>query len=82
MLRYILNILIAIDQLVNTMIGGYPDETLSAAAWFGEQQGKLVPRIMRPVIDFIFWPIERDHCAKAFRAERKGLQLPEGYRDN
>lgn len=76
MARYILNLLIALDQLINTLIGGYPDETLSASAWLGEQQGKMIPRIMRPVIDFLFIPFERDHCRKAFEAERRGVQLP------
>ena len=74
MKRYILNVLIAIDQLINTLIGGCPDETLSASAWRGEQQGKLFPCIFRPVIDFLFLPFERDHCSKAYRAERLGLQ--------
>lgn len=76
MLRYILNILIALDQLINTLVGGYPDETLSASAWLGEQQGKFIPCIMRPVIDFIFWPIERNHCANAYHAEYNHSQRP------
>lgn len=74
--RYILNILIALDQLINTMVGGYPDETLSASAWLGEQQGKLIPCIMRPVIDFLFWPMERDHCKRAFESEYNYSQRP------
>ena len=57
-MKYILNVLIAIDQLVNALIGGYPDETLSASAWLGEQQGKFFPCIFRPLIDFLFLPIE------------------------
>ena len=76
MLRYILNVLIALDQLVNTLVGGYPDETLSASAWLGEQQGKIIPCIMRPVIDFLFLPIERDHCCKAYHAEYNHSQRP------
>ncbi|MDC3412513.1 hypothetical protein [Terrihalobacillus insolitus] len=28
--RYFWNLLISIDQLVNTILGGYPDETLSS----------------------------------------------------
>lgn len=76
MKRYAMNVLIALDQLVNTLIGGYPDETLSASAWLGEQQGKIVPSIMRPVIDFLFWPFERDHCSKAFHAEYNYSQRP------
>lgn len=76
MMRYLLNVLIALDQLVNALIGGYPDETLSASAWLGEQQGKLIPRLMRPVIDFLFLPFERNHCMKAYGAELRRTQSP------
>lgn len=79
-MKYILNILIALDQLVNTLVGGYPDETLSASAYLGEQQGKLFPRILRPVIDFIFIPFERDHCRKAAMAEINRVQVPDGLK--
>lgn len=40
-MKYLLNILIAIYQLINTLIGGYPDETLSASAYLGEREGKV-----------------------------------------
>lgn len=30
MKRYIWNLLIAIDQLMNTLLGGFPDETMSS----------------------------------------------------
>jgi len=76
MLRYILNILIAIDQLVNTLIGGYPDETLSASAWRGEQHGKVIHCIARPVIDFLFLPFERNHCRNSYFAEFDHTQRP------
>ena len=77
--RYILFILIALDQLFNTILGGYPDETLSASASIGEQQGKLLPRIFRPIIDFLAKPFEKDHCRKAAESESLGLQLPDIY---
>lgn len=76
MLRYILNVLIAADQLVNTLIGGYPDETISAAAWRGEQSGRIAGKIMRPVIDFLFLPLERSHCKRAFESEYNFSQRP------
>lgn len=75
-MKYILNVLIAIDQLVNALIGGYPDETLSASAWLGEQQGKFFPCIFRPLIDFLFLPIERSHCANAYFSEYNRTQRP------
>ena len=83
MKQRILNFLIAIDQLAYVLLtlgAGHPDETLSAAAWRTEQSGKLGGRIFRPVIDMIFWPIERDHCRRAYEAERLGRQLPTEYR--
>lgn len=80
MKRYILNVLIAIDQLVNVLIGGRPDETLSASAWLGERKGYFFPKIFRPVIDFLFRPFEKDHCRLAYEAELNRWQLPEGYK--
>lgn len=77
--RYILNVLIAVDQLVNALIGGAPDETLSASAWKGEQQGRLLPRVFRPLIDLLFYPVQRNHCRKAYEAELNREQLPVSY---
>ncbi len=76
MLRHVLNILIALDQLINTLVGGYPDETLSASAWLGEREGKWFGRIFRPIIDFLFLPLERNHCRRAFEAEYNFSQRP------
>ena len=82
MKQYLLNVLIAIDQLVNALIGGYPDETLSASAYIGEQEGKPLGRFFRPVIDFLFRPFERSHCRNAYLAEIKGLQMPRRVREH
>lgn len=76
MTRYLLHVLIAIDQLVNTLIGGYPDETLSASAYLGEREGKIYGRIFRPIIDFLFLPFQRDHCRRAFESEYNFSQRP------
>lgn len=79
MRRRLLHILIAIDQLAYVLVtlgGGYPDETLSAAAYRTEAQGKPLGRFWRPVIDWLFSPFEREHCKKAYWAERKRLQSP------
>jgi hypothetical protein len=79
----ILNVLIALDQLawvLLTLGRGHPDETISAAAWRMERQGKLAGRILRPLIDALFWPLERDHCRRAYQSEAMGRQLPDAYR--
>lgn len=79
----LLHILIALDQLawvVLTLGKGSPDETISAAAWRMEQQGKLAGRVLRPLIDAIFSPLEREHCRLSYESELAGAQLPLTYR--
>lgn len=81
--KRIFNLAVAIDQLAYVLLtlgAGHPDETLSAAAWRTEQSGKLGGRIFRSLIDLIFLPLEREHCRKAYEAERLGRQLPPEYR--
>lgn len=67
--RYLWNVLVAIDQLINTLIGGKPDETLSASAYYGELCGRPLAKFFRPVIDFIFSPLEQEHCKHAYEGE-------------
>ena len=77
-----LNWLISLDQfLFNTVTLGHssPDETLSAAAWRWEQAGKLRGRVLRPLIDLLFLPFERDHCRNSFESEVNRLHLPPEY---
>ena len=83
MKRRIINLLIAIDQLawvVLTMGNGSPDETISAAAWRMEQRGKIAGRVLRPLIDLLFRPIEKDHCYRAWLSEVQRSQLPSAYK--
>lgn len=83
MKQRLLNTAIAIDQALYvflTLGAGSPDETLSAAAWRTEKKGRLLGQIFRPVIDALFWIIERDHCQKAFESEQLRAHLPKEYR--
>ena len=78
MKRRFLHILIAIDQLfwvLMTLGKGYPDETISCAAYRMEKQDKLFGRLARPFIDALFfW--DKQHCRKAYLAELFRTQLP------
>lgn len=76
-MEYIKNILIGIDQLINTIIKGDPDETISSRAWRSYADGSLKwPKIL---IDFIFfW--EKDHCYNAYLSEVNRTQLDEEIR--
>jgi hypothetical protein len=55
----------------------YRGETISSALWELEQQGKIRGRIFRPVVDFLFRPLEADHCAVAYLNEHY-LRNPNG----
>ena len=82
MKQYLLNVAIAVDQTLNALRGGSPDETLSAAAWRTEQKGRWLGRVFRPLIDLVFGVFEKDHCRKSFESERNGRHLPKEYVDN
>lgn len=70
-MSYVLQILIALDQLANTMLGGWADETISARAW--RQRHKPRWAIARVVIDaMFFW--QGGHCEKADFIEWMRLQ--------
>ena len=79
MKQYLLNVAIALDQVLNALRGGSPDETLSAAAWRTEQKGRLLGRVFRPLIDLTFTLLEKEHCRKSFESERNSRHLPKEY---
>ena len=72
------NIAIAFDQLINTLIGGMADETLSAKAW----RMRLVSpawHAAQVVIDALFfW--QEEHCKQSYFAEFERKHLPGEYR--
>jgi len=55
--KYIWNILISIDQLANTILGGDPDETISSRA--GKRQHEQV--WAKHLCNFLNW-LDTDHC--------------------
>lgn len=77
-------ILVALDQLGNAMLGGWADETLSARAYRADRDGKVLGRIFRPMFDWVFERLadEQDHCARAHASEVGLSHLPPAYRPN
>lgn len=72
-MTYWKKVLIAVDQLANALLAGWPDETMSSRAWRWEQDGVRVwPR--RFIDRLFFW--EQDHCYQSYLSEREGRQLP------
>lgn len=71
-------ILIAIDQLANTIIGGYADETLSARAYRRTLRLGTRSRLHTLINALFFW--QDDHCKHAWINECERKQLPEDYK--
>lgn len=71
----LLQIAIAVDQLGNSLIGGWADETISARAW--RQRHKRRWRFAMRLIDAAFSLFgQREHCRLAFEAEIWRRQSP------
>jgi len=66
-IRYLLNILVGVDQLINVILLGDPDETISSRV------GRVMPNSkIAKAIDWLMF-YQRDHCRKAIeRDEGKG----------
>lgn len=71
-------VLIALDQLANTLLLGMADETLSARLW------RLQHPAHRVVDALFFWDRQgpAKHCELSHRAELLRQHLPVGYRQN
>lgn len=66
-------VLVALDQLFNALLSGWPDETLSSRCWRWSRDG--VRDWPRRIIDALpFW--KSGYCLRAYEGERSRLQCP------
>lgn len=74
MKNYIWNLLIAFDQQCNALLGGSPDETISARC-------ARINSPLAPIIDFFAYRCfgQSDHCYKSLVSEIERKQLPSYY---
>lgn len=78
-MNQLLQFLIAIDQLLNTLIpGGYADETLSARAHRMRVKGQPYWGWLARAINLLFF-LQEDHCRGAWLEEIRRRQLPDAY---
>ncbi len=64
MKKYLINMLISIDQFFNTLFGGDPDETISSRA--GKRNGrKIIPTVLCWFLD----KLDPGHCKDAIEAD-------------
>jgi hypothetical protein len=72
LIKYLWNILIAIDQFVNTICGGDPDETISSrlGKWAIDGENKSgIRRYIYKVVNWIVELFERDHFKKSIEED-------------
>lgn len=67
MKEYFWNILVSIDQFVNTVFAGSPDESISSRAAKAQIAGKKWGCVLCKILD----KIDKDHC-------NKNIELDEG----
>ena len=71
MRAYLHNLLIAIDQLANTILGGYPDETISSRMGKRiEKNDCLLSRVICKMLDIF----DKGHCKDAIEKD-EGLPM-------
>ena len=69
--------LIAFDQLINALLGGWADESLSAHAWRQHLEGKRNwPYLLIDAILFF----DGNHCRTSYESELERTQLPPSMR--
>ena len=73
-----LQVLIALDQLANTLLCGYADETMSARAWRHYMDGSR-SWSCRLIDTLFFW--QKDHCKTAWESEMSRAHLPPSMRE-
>jgi len=78
MKQYLINVLIGIDQLGTTLLGGWPDETISSFMYRLDNKDKIIGKILRPTIDWLFsWQgLQGGHCYHSYLNEQLRRELP------
>lgn len=64
--RYLWNVLIALDQLANTLLAGDPDETISSRLGKMQRKGNKFAKCACRVLDFF----DEGHCEKSIEKDR------------
>ena len=81
-MQRLLNFLIALDMFVFSVITlgkSYPGETISGACYRAELLG-LNMRYLRPVVDWLFSPFEKEHCKSSYIAACQNVHVPQDMR--
>lgn len=76
-MRYWLNLAIAFDQLINVLLLGHADETLSARL-YRNKDVSIYWFTSYKLVNLIFF-LQKDHCYSSYLSERDRKHLPKHY---
>ena len=69
--NYVIQVLVAVDQLANAVLGGWADETLSSRSY--RLHDKKFWFVAEKVINALFF-FQTDHCKQAYEEELNRAQ--------
>jgi len=78
--RHLHQIGVAVDQLVNTLFGGWADESICSRIHRNAVKGYWYAVAAQWLLDLVFSPIKRNHCLESYLSEIKRSQLPPAFR--
>lgn len=64
-LTYFRRLFVAVDQSLNALTGGFPDETVSSRIEKDTEKKRLIPCVLCVLLGWI----DKDHCEKAFEPD-------------
>ena len=70
---------IAIDQLINTLFGGWADETISSRVHRMQGKSRKWAKLRKLIDAIFFW--QENHCENAYLSEKNRLQCPPELRE-
>jgi hypothetical protein len=68
-MNYFINLAVMLDQCANTILGGYPDETISLRAARARNKGARWGCALCRLLEFFV----KDHCDNAIRREHASI---------
>lgn len=77
MKQYLLNNLISMDQLLNTILGGCPDETISSRAWRCKDSSAFWGYARKAIDTVFFW--QKQHCRVSYLSEVRRKHSPREF---
>jgi hypothetical protein len=80
-MKYFVKVLLGIDQFANTLIGGAPDETISARAGRRKDAQTVPAKLFWKPLAAILDSIQPSHVEEAICHERDGSQQDPAYQD-